>query len=118
MHFVFKIAEPVMQMVQSVVSHRSGVAFQPLSPFVQQNKDFLGHFYLPCTWPTFSVKTIRTQSSGLPPGAKTSALSLAPAHQPRKHLRGRLLSDTFSASARLAQGGLLGSPPPDRSREA
>lgn len=51
--------------------------FSVSKSFCSIKQGLLGRFYLPCTWPTFSVKTIRTQSSGLPPGAKTSALSLA-----------------------------------------
>lgn len=85
--------------------------------FSKATTAFQGTFFLPCTWPACSVKTTRLQSSGLPPVADTSAFSLAGA-QPRKHLQGQLLSDTFSASDGLAESSLLGSPPPDGGREA
>ena len=101
-------------MVQSVVNHKGGISFQSPSPFIQQSNNSLsGHVLSPLHLACMFL----AQSSGLPPVADTSAFSLARA-QPRKHLQGQLLSDTFSPSDGLAESSLLGSSPPDGGREA
>lgn len=97
---------------------KMALLFNPFQALLLINNNFLGPFSYWAFLSPLHLAHIFSEGhwapefrAALPPAAKISALSLAQV-QPRKHLQGRLLSDPFSTSDRLALCDLLGSPSP------
>lgn len=123
-HAVFCFPQDILgvfiQMVLFIVSHEDGTYFLSLRSFINSNsKDCLGsfatgHFYLPCAWPTFLVRTARIQRSGLPPIASCCPnLCSQPPSGSAQETSARAASQRHTLSIR-PPGPLLGSPLTER----